>query len=346
MKIVIRKANLRSDKGLIIDTLPRFLTPLSDAPRFNWLYKNNPHGEAHAWVAYRVDDETVIGMSAAFPRQIYVDGNEEVSWVLGDFCIDGAYRSLGPALMLQRASLAEADLAGVAFCYDFPSSSMMAVYKRLQIAPFAQMIRLAKPLRVDRKMKELIKDQTIRHLLSTGGNFLLRRGERKYTRERGLQVSLCKGDCGAEFSELAKSIGGRYGICIQRSAEYLNWRYVNSPLYQYELFTVRRDGALLGYAVFLQDGEDAMLVDVFGIEEEYVPSALVAHGVAQMAARGVQTVSAGLVEAHPWRALLERQGFKVREVSPFIVYSPSGSESRTSLMKERKWLVMQGDRDS
>lgn len=346
MKIAIRKANLKSDKGLIIDTLFRFLTPLSDGTRFSWLYENNPHGDAHAWVAYRVADEAVIGMSAAFPRRVYVDANEEVAWVLGDFCIDDAYRSLGPALMLQRASLAEADSAGVAFCYDFPSIEMMAVYRRLQIAPFAKMFRLAKPLRVDRKIKELVKNQTIRRLLSAGGNLLLRRGEQKYTGECGLQVSLCEGDCGPEFSGLAKSIGGRYGICIQRSAEYLNWRYVNSPLCQYELFSVRRDGALLGYAVLLQDGEDATLVDVFGIEEENVLSALIAHGVAEMAARGVQTVSAALVEAHPWRALLERQGFKVREFSPLVVHSPSGSESRTSVMKARKWLVMQGDRDS
>ena len=35
--------------------------------------------------------------------------------------------------------------------FDFPSQTMLAVYKRLQIEAKATMIRYAKPLRVDRK---------------------------------------------------------------------------------------------------------------------------------------------------------------------------------------------------
>ena len=346
MKIAIRRANLKSDKGLIIDTLFRFLTPLSDGVRFSWLYENNPHGQPHAWVAYRTDNESTIGVAARFARRIYVNGSEKLSWVLGDFCIDDAYRSLGPALMLQRACLTGIDSGEVAFCYDFPSSSMLAVYKRLQITPFANMIRLAKPLRIDRKVKELIKSPTIGRAVSRSGNLLLRFRERKYRENPGLQVSLYNRACGDEFADLARRIGSRYGVCIQRSAEYLNWRYVHCPVKRYDLFTVRCEGALLGYAVLLQDDDDAMLVDLFGVADESVHSTLLTYAVTKMVARGVQTVSAELIETHPWRELLERQGFKGREMKPIVIYSPSGSVSPPSMLEKQKWLVMQGDRDS
>jgi len=343
MKVAIRPGDLKSDKPLIIDALLRFLTPLSDGRRFSWLYESNPYGRAHAWIAYSVDDGTVIGMSAAFPRRIYVDGHEEVSWVLGDFCINDAHRSLGPALMLQRVCLAEVDSGAVAFCYDFPSTGMMAVYKRLHIDPSQRMVRLAKPLRVDRRMKAVTKIPMVNRALSSAGNVLLRLSNRELRGDCGLEIAFYQGGCGAEFSDLAAQIGSCYGICTRRSAEYLNWRYVDNPLYRYELFTARRRGALLGYAVFLQDGEDAMLVDLFGAEEESVLCALIAHGVGVMTKRGVQTVSATLVETHPWRTILERQGFKIRETSPMVIYFPS---SGGQIMSQQSWLFMQGDRDT
>ena len=346
MKVAIRLADLKSDKRLLIETLLRFLTPLSDDRRFSWLYENNPHGRARAWVAYSADDDTVVGMSAAFPRRMYLNGHEEVSWVLGDFCINDAYRSLGPALMLQRACLAAVDSREAAFCYDFPSASMMAVYKRLHIYPCGQMVRLAKPLRVDRKVKGLIKSPIVNSALSNAGNLVLRLSERKRRGDSTLTLSPHKGYCGNEFSDLARKIGNRYGACIQRSAEYLNWRYLENPLHRYEFFTARRKGMLLGYAVLLHEGEDAMLVDLFGVEAEVVLSALIGHVVALLMTRGVQTLSAVLAEAHPWRALLERQGFKAREESPMIMYAPSDTESGAGTMKNQNWLFMHGDRDS
>jgi hypothetical protein len=346
MKFVIREADLQRDKQVIIGTALRFLTPLSDDSRFGWLYENNIHGQARVWFVYSGDDGAVMGMAGAFPRRIYIDGRKELAWVLGDFCISDQYRSLGPALALQRACLAEVDRGVVAFCYDFPSASMMAVYKRLQISPFGYVLRLAKPLRVDRQIRAIIKNPVIKGALSSAGNLLLRVNERKTGCDSSVNVSIQQGRCGEEFSELGRTIADRRGVFIQRSAEYLNWRYLQDPLHRYELLAARRDGALLGYGVFLHEGEDALLVDLFGVEDEGVISALIIHGVALMKARDVQTVSATIVEAHPWRALLERQGFRIREASPIVIYFPSGMLPRGDLTKLQNWLFMGGDRDS
>ncbi len=346
MKVVIRHANLQSDRQLIIDTARRFLTPRSDDCRFSWLYESNAHGRARVWFAHSADDGEIVGMAGAFPRRIYIENREETAWVLGDFCINDRYRSLGPALALQRACLVEVDAGAVAFCYDFPSKSMMAVYKRLQILPFAHILRLAKPLRVDRRLKKLVKSQTFNRVLGVASNFVLKHTEKTFRGDGALDVSLHAGDYGGEFSDLARRIGGRYGVCAQRSAEYLNWRFVKNPLHQYELITARRGGALLGYAVFLHEGEDAMLVDLFGVDDEAVVNAVMAQCIALMRTRGVQTVSAALIETHPWRLLLERHGFKVREVSPMVIYVPSNSASGAAIIREPKWLFMHGDRDS
>src|SRR6476646_2829299 len=102
MSVVIREANLQSDKQVIIYTARRFLTALSNGCRFGWLYEKNAHGRPRVWLARTTDDGAVIGMAGAFPRRIYVEQHEELAWVLGDFCMSSDYRSLGPALALQR----------------------------------------------------------------------------------------------------------------------------------------------------------------------------------------------------------------------------------------------------
>jgi hypothetical protein len=344
MKVAIRPADLESDRQLIIDALARFLTPLSDDRRFSWLYENNPAGKGRVWFAH--SEKETIGVASAFPRRVYIDGHEELSWVLGDFCMNGKYRSLGPALELQRACLAAAKTDGVRFCYDFPSQAMTAVYKRLDIPVSHKVVRLAKPLRLDRKLREIVNWPFAARGLSAIGNLYLSCNNRISKGDSALTITSHQGSCGKEFSILAGEIRGRPGISVVHSAEYLNWRYLENPLHRYELFTARRKGMLLGYAVLLHEGEDAILVDLFGVEAEVVLSALIVHVVALLMTRSVQTVSATLTKAHPWRGLLERHAFKVRETSPMVIYHPSGRGPAGKLGTDEKFLFMHGDRDS
>lgn len=64
----------------------------------------------------------------------------------------------------------------------------------------------------------------------------------RWPRRNGLSVSLHDGRFGEEFSDLARKVGNRCGACVQRTADYLNWRYLANPLYSYEVLAARRDG--------------------------------------------------------------------------------------------------------
>ena len=50
---------------------------------------------------------------------------------------------------------------------------MTAVYKRLKIEPFGQMVRMAKVLRVDRKFRERIRFEWVSKTVAPIGNALL-----------------------------------------------------------------------------------------------------------------------------------------------------------------------------
>jgi hypothetical protein len=49
MRINVRPANLAEERALLITFLRNHLTPLSNEPRFDWLYRKNPAGAALVW---------------------------------------------------------------------------------------------------------------------------------------------------------------------------------------------------------------------------------------------------------------------------------------------------------
>jgi hypothetical protein len=160
----------------------------------------------------------------------------------------------------------------------------------------------------------------------------------------GCTISLEAGPCGEEFTALARKMSASYGVCVERLADYLNWRYRSHPLRRYEILAARRDGTLVGYAVFLQEGEDAGIVDLFGIEEEALGS-LVKRVVTIARKCGAIAVSASVLTSDPRRALLERLGFHARESRPVVVYLPrqlATSDRNVGLT----WSLMDGDRES
>ena len=343
MSVGVRPADLHRDQAVIVETLRCFLNPRSDDRRFNWLYRDNPFGSASVWLAYAGQPDHVVGVAGAFPRRLHMLGGQKLSWVLGDFCVSDEHRTLGPALLLQRACLAGLEKQGIPCCYDFPSAAMMAVYRRLRMSPFQRLLRLAKPLRVDRKLKTVLGESMISRALARPANLLLRLAPIKNPGHKGLELASHEGDFGAEFTALSERIADRYGIAMHRSAEYLNWRYRAHPQSEFDVVTARRNGELLGYAVSQVMDGDGYLLDLFGDAESVVLAPLIDDSVASMRRRGAETVSASLVECHPWRQIFHDQGFKLREESPMIV---AAADQLQDGIAGTPWLFMGGDRDS
>lgn len=344
MSLTIRVADLGADRDLIIDTLRRYLTPLSDATRYEWLYRANPYGPAVAWIAVDEGRGETVGMASAFPRRAVREGKDERCWVLGDFCIHEQYRTLGPALSLNRACLSGVDEGAVAFCYDFPSDRMMAVYRRLGIQPFGQMIRFAKVLRWGRKLRGAVSVPGIRTGLGILGSIADLRPARRTATPRGTTLALQDKDCDGAFDDLDRANRGRSRLHLERSSAYLNWRYRANPLGRYEILAARRGGELQGYAAFTQSGPDALLTDLVA-REDGTTRLLLDELAALLRSRDTVTLSAPALSSHPIISHLRRSGFRPRETSPVILYRRPDPEPMNALACG-DWPLLYGDRDS
>jgi hypothetical protein len=343
MSVQIRRAVLDSDCTDLIELSRRHLAPNADRRRFDWLYFQNPFGSAKAWLAHDSESGAAVGAAAAFPRKFLADGTEKLGWVLGDFCLDEKYRALGPALQLQRACLESVE-PPYEFCYDFPSASMMAIYKRLGITQTGSLVRWAKPLRAEEKLESLTLSKTIAQGLGVIANVALaNRGYKGGNSD--CEISAQEGPFGEEFSALDRQLTAIGGIRTVRTAEYLNWRYLAHPSVEHESLTARRKGELIGYIVIATHPKNASIVDLHSIEEPAVIARLLAGAVERLTARNAATANMTVGEGHPWTRIFERAGFIRRESSPYVAAPRPGSTLSAGDFR-KNWYLMQGERDS
>jgi GNAT superfamily N-acetyltransferase len=341
MSVVVRPADLQADRVQLIRSLSEYINPSADARRFDWLYLQNPHGTARAWLAKDGASGHYIGVSAIFPRRMKVRQQEITACIFGDFGIERDYRTLGPALLLQRATISGMRAAGFAFGYDLPSTSMLGVYRRLNIAPRESLVRMAKPLRANRKVSRSVRPAVIARSVSAAANFMLAKRD-SLRRSRGrAAITPHEGRFAEEFTALANRVDAAGSGHIHRTAEYLNWRFLDHPHCRFEILTAREEKQVKGYIVFLEEGGDARIVDWFAEDPVEIRRALVAQAIDILRSRGCETLSLPISASHPWCSDLKTLGFRPRESQPIVTL-----DNQTDAAEEPSWLFLEGDRES
>jgi GNAT superfamily N-acetyltransferase len=348
LAIRTREIDAARERDTIVGFLSAHLPGHGGADHFDWLYLANPDGRARVWLAADDEADEAVGVAAAFPRRVRIGGQEILCWNLGDFAIRPEYRSLGPAVILQRACL-DAVLDGtVPFAYDHPSCNMMAIYKRLGIPETGRVVRFVKMLRVDEKVGKVLKYSVVASGVSGIGNIVLSIVDRGLLVRRRHGAGALEGRFDDRFDELERKSARGFRVVGVRNQAYLNWRYLDNPLHEHEILTMESGSQLLGYVIIRHEENNATLLDLFAekVEENTtVVDGLVAGVIETLRGRGVDALNAPLLENNALVPSLKRWGFKARESDPFVVSAPSPGESSETVRDAGNWFLTAGDRD-
>jgi hypothetical protein len=339
MAVYLRQADLKHDEQLLI-AFARNHLELMDEERFRWLYRDNPSGVARVWLACDDHAEAPVGMAAVFPRRCYVAGEQVLGCVLGDFCISEKYRSLGPAVQLQKACLSLVRDGEFACCFDFPSGGMLGVYKYLGLQPAGQSVRMVKYLKADGRTGQWAPLRSVSGLVFKAADLALALRDRNSSQANDIEYRLDKETCSDEYRQLAERVGSSLGDCTLRSPDYLNWRYRRHPSQRYEFLAAYRGAELQSYCVFTVSDGHAGVVDLFGVPEEEPVRGLLTHLAALLRERGVSTVSISVLTSDARVRLLKKLGFWGRESVPVIGFDGNRTNFGARL------LLMHGDRES
>lgn len=342
-KLSVERVARESEIPVLLSFLQSNLPNLPHQRRFEWLYRTNPDGPAWSWFVY-ADSGNVVGAASLFPRSMWVGQKQQRCAQVGDFAISAGYRSLGPAVLLQRATFCPVDRGEVSFCYDCPPHDAgMSTFRRLGLHPNCKIDRYAIPLRLDHRLQKRLGAAS--KLPAAAGNFVLqlRRHQLFHLRSKEFVVENHTGNFDEEFSELDRSANQTRVVRGQRTAAHLNWRYRQDPLQQYNVLTARRAGELVAFAVYYTSNEVVTIVDLFGRELGGAAVSLLAV-IMERCGKAQQSVETYLSSGNSSVKYFLRMGFRLRSsVAHVVAYSAPNSDIAAFLNNEASWSFSQAE---
>ena len=345
MTVVLRPADLGGDRERILGVLQKNLPGLPHSQRFEWLYCNNPAGQAWSWLAYDQQTEKPIGVASVFPRMVWLDRGVAKCGQVGDFAVESGYRSLGPALMLQRATFEPVNKGLLAFCYDCPPHDQgMAPFRRLGMSANCSVERYARLQKSRRELEKRIGNEKLARSLAPVVDFFL--SWRSFPRPKcpGIEISQFTGQFGEEFTHLDEQARNDGAVRNRRDAQTLNWRFLQDPLNTYRLLTARRSGELVGYAAVALRGEDAFIVDLFALNVSEVGPELL-HAVTEIIkAEPIQALYLLAGDRSGMASILRGNGFQFRSLlANIVVYARPSATTQELLEKSKHWFFVHAD---
>ena len=343
---------MSQDRAEMIDVLNRNFGPGQEA-RFDWRHIRNPAGESWSWFLYDKNSLATVAMATVFPRTMRVDGTIVRGGQVGEFAVDVKYRSLGPAVRLQRSTLEPVDRGEIALCYDCPPHDEgMATFVRLGMPANCEVYRYAVRFRSDEYFANRVgKGAWTKPVVATANLLIRLRSRNRAT--KNIEVQKHIGLFSDEFSHLDEIACTSGSVRSSRTAEVLNWRYAQDPIAgagssddmagKYQILAARRGGELLGFAVFLvQPDGAASLIDLFGIDSERVGLELLDAVLDSCRSAGASSFFGLCSEQSELKPLFATLGFRRRERSARVVaYAKPGDCLTEQINSDARWSFSQ-----
>jgi hypothetical protein len=340
MSLVIRAASLTDERQQLTELLERNI-PGRQEGHFEWRHQANPAGPGWSWVACD-RNHAIVAMASVFPRNIWVDGKLMVCGQVGEFVVDTPYRSLGPALMLQRATFTPVNSGEVAFCYDCPPHDQgMSTFVRLGMSPATEVTRYALPLKSDEFLAKRIGNGGWTKPLVTAANLILRL--RKFRpNDHGLEISEFHSAFGEEFTRMDKLVSTSGAIRASRSSQDLIWRYQKNPGLRSRILVARRAGELQGFLTFLTFGDRASIVDIFGYPSSGTTLPLLQATIDLCRRENRVCIEGYCSDASELKTLFKQAGLRRRErAARIVIYSKENGHIRPPLNPGLRWTFSQ-----
>ncbi len=355
MGYIVKEADLFNEREIMINILKnnRTYDHFSYEKRFDWIYINNPFGKAKAWIIWDDKKNIPVGFTGVFPRQIYIDGKEYTCWNCGDFSIEKNYRVLGIALQLRKAAKECVDNGIIPFLYAHPNERMEVVHLKAGHKKIAKMLRFALPIRANRKIKNVVKNNFLTWLLSKPFNFIL---SLKYRFSTFLGLSgqlLDKIVITQEHEEIFRKMTEQFNIIGDRSKKYLDWKFGANPNAQYRQFDLFYKSGLIGTVFFILKNDTVFIIDILIDDFDRFAGQLFRmfiNEVRKSFNRTVVSFSFILQEYNPFIPVLKKLGFRFRDDATSAVISYSNAEQEPSItdkiLNGQNWFMTVGDRDA
>lgn len=261
----VRQADVHQDREVILGLLRRNLAGSERwDDKLRWFYLDSPFGRP--LVSLLEHRGRPVGIAAAGPRVLEYSGEALRAGVLADMAVAPEHRALGPALMLQRSLVAEAE-GRFDLLYGFPNRKAAPVFKRCGHAHLSDVVRYVRVLRFDRYIRRHAPEfaaKPIACLLNavTRGRVVLRRSLGRQLHADWTPVT------DSDLDRLWDASDRGASVLSRRTSQFIRWRIEQFPGESGRLLHVRHadSGNLLAWFACQTQEDTLNVIDFWSVD--------------------------------------------------------------------------------
>jgi hypothetical protein len=212
---------------------------------FEWLLGQGPSGPVRGFVAHV--GAKIVGFYGAIPVALYYQNNK-IQGTLSLFTMTHPdYRRQGMFTLLAKSLYQQLGEDDVQETHGFPNAnSLPGFVRKLEWSHIATLDVRLRPLNPIAIIKSKVPLPLIPQFFGGVLSPFFRRISTPKTNGFRLQA-VERFDSRADV--LIEARAKIHGIIVNRDSQYLNWRYADSPYWQYHIIIAENDQDLLGYVV-------------------------------------------------------------------------------------------------
>lgn len=345
--------NLEQNKNEVLNIWKQSGFNVPEA-KYSWMYENNPYGPATGWLV-RNSGGQAVGVVALFPRGIRVKGELRSAALVGDFVITKEHRSLGPALMLQRAAVQSPAKHNFDFIYGIPNRQAEAVLLRAGYRQVGLTIRMTKPFRSHYYLRRKLSSSLLADTLAGAIDPILHWTAKEIRQSRNNRFRLEEmWDFDQRFDDLSGLVSDPMVIVGERNAAYLRWRYLRCPHKKYRIHALTDVSTqqILGFLVSYAEGEGIAIAELQAIEHPGaegpgIMDCLLSEFLRVQRQQTVDSVSISYFGSKRLSEKLKEYGFAHREANEnLVVFAGPDARLADQLLDQHNWCLFEGDVDA
>src|SRR5581483_3508567 len=274
------------------------------AARYDWLYRDNPHGSALTWLAIESDSNEAVGCTSIFPRRVRVSGRERLGSIGGDCYIEPRVRRKGLATRLHVASFDGMRAAGIEFMYGPPTPNNLGALVKAGSQLVTSYRRYVRPLTSHGAYQAAFARVPTKFEARLAGLPIMVLDRLTRSDARGFTVGEVY-EFGGEFDRLFAAAAETHPVACMRDRRYLAWRYRSG---RQKVLAMRRDGELVGFITLEKSGHEAGIMDIFSPNDARLTDALLRLAIEYATAWGCTRLELCITEGCAMARRLLRHG--------------------------------------
>jgi len=309
---------------------------------WQWKYFRNPHGEAIASVG--VQDNQIVGLYGLIPRKVWWFNQLKTAWQEVDLMVDPDHGRGGLFKHLGQASYQRVQEQEHPFTFGFPNQTSLPLGRRIlgwrAIAPIPLWTMLLKPAEVLKGKIPGIPGAGI----ATDAVFKV---YHSYRLRGSSDCEVKRLDTIPDRINKLTSIR-RTEIEFVRDKDYLNWRYIDCPDKDYQVYGIESEDNLSALAVVgIGDDGRASICDFLGRREENTRVKTLVKRIARDCRQvGCHSLRVWAIQDNQEADFFKSMGFINRNALNFhVIRSFRSPEFNRRLWDPARWYVSSGDSD-